>query len=85
MARARLADATRRASGELQPSHPRRLAAQLWLAVAAAQAGDCTGAAAQAQAARAIIGANGLAAHPEFAGAAATLRHPIGSCGVVLH
>jgi serine/threonine-protein kinase len=85
IARARLAQAIRDAGDELQPSHPRRLAAQLWLAAAAAQEGDCADAAAQAQAARAIIDANGLALHPELAGARAALGHPIGSCGVVMH
>jgi serine/threonine-protein kinase len=85
IARARLVRAIRAAAGELQPSHPRRLAAQLWLAVAAAQEGDCAGAAAQAQGARAIIDAKGLDSHPELAGARAALAHPIGSCGVVMH
>ncbi|MGN6789922.1 MAG: protein kinase domain-containing protein [Rhodanobacteraceae bacterium] len=84
-ARARLAQAIRHASDELQPSHPRRLAAQLWLAVAAAQAGDCTGAAAQATAARAIMDANHLAGHPELGSPLAMLRGPIGTCGVMMH
>jgi serine/threonine-protein kinase len=82
-ARTRLAQAIQRAGSELQPAHPRRLGAQLWLAVATAQAGDCKGAIAQMHAARAIIDANGLAAHPELAGARAALGRPIGSCGVV--
>ena len=82
-ARARLTRAIQRAGDELPPSHPRRLAAQLWLAVAAAQAGDCTAAAVQVQAARAIIDANGFAAHPELAGARAALRQPVGACGVL--
>src|SRR5690348_12907116 len=85
IARARLADAVRHASVELQPSHPRRLVAELWLALATAQAGDCTGAVAQAQAARAVIETNGLAAHPELAGVRAALRRPAGSCGVLMH
>ncbi len=85
VARTRLAHAILDAGGELQPSHPRRLVAQLWLAVAAAQAGDCAGAAAQVQAARAVIDANGLASHAELAGARAALGHPIGACGVLLH
>lgn len=85
IARARLTDAIRRAGGELQPSHPRRLAAQLWLAVAEAEAGDCTGAVAQIQTARAIIDTNGLAGHPEFGGARNALGHPLGSCGVLMH
>ena len=84
-ARTRLAQAIRGVGGELQPSHPRRLAAQLWLSVAAAQAGDCAGAAEQAQGARAIIDAKGLASHIELAGPRAVLGHPIGSCGVVMH
>jgi serine/threonine-protein kinase len=84
-ARTRLAQAIRRAGTELQPSHPRRLAAQLWLAVATAQADDCAGAAGQVRSARAIIDANGLAAHPELAGARAALRHAIGSCGVLMN
>jgi len=84
VARAQLADAIRRASAELQPSHPRRVAAQLWLALAMARAGDCTGATGQAQAARAIIDANGLAAHPELARARVELRHPAGSCGILM-
>ena len=83
-ARTRLARAIQRAAGELQPSHPRRLAAQLWLAVATAQAGDCTGATAQARAARATIDANGLASHPEFVEARAALRRSIGSCSVLM-
>ena len=83
-AHAQLAQAIQHASGELQPSHPRRLAAQLWLAAATAQAGDCAGAAAQLHDARAIIDANGLASHPEFADAQAALRHPIGPCGAFL-
>jgi serine/threonine-protein kinase len=83
-ARARLAGAIRSASGELQPAHPRRLAAELWLAVAMAQSGDCAGATAQAEAARGVIGANGLDVHPELAGAQAALRQPIGSCGALL-
>jgi serine/threonine-protein kinase len=81
-ARARLADAIRRASRELQPSHPRRLAAQLWLAVATAQTGDCAEAARQAQAAREVIDEDNLALHPELADASAALHHPIGACGV---
>jgi eukaryotic-like serine/threonine-protein kinase len=84
-AKARLAAAIPRASGELPPAHPRRLAAQLWLAVAAARGGDCTLAAAQARAAQTIIEANGLAAHPQLAGAGALLRRPIASCGVLLN
>ncbi|HKT41992.1 MAG TPA: serine/threonine-protein kinase [Rhodanobacteraceae bacterium] len=83
-ARARLAQAIQRTSGELQPSHPRRLAAQLWLAAATAQAGDCAGAVAQLHDARAIIDANGLASHPEFAGAQTALHHPVGACGVLM-
>ena len=85
IARARLARAIGAASDELQPSHPRRLAAQLWLAAATAQAGDCAGATAQAEAARGIIEANGLASHPELAEARAVLGHSIGKCGVVMH
>ncbi|HJR13754.1 MAG TPA: serine/threonine-protein kinase [Rhodanobacteraceae bacterium] len=85
LARARLVRAIQRASGELQPTHPRRLVAQLWLAVATAQAGDCAGATAQAQAARAIIDANGLASHPELAEARSELHHPIGSCGAPMN
>src|SRR5690348_7249332 len=85
IARARLARAIAAASDELQPSHPRRLAAQLWLAAATAQAGDCAGATAQAEAARGIIEANGLASHPELAEARAVLGHSIGKCGVVMH
>jgi serine/threonine-protein kinase len=83
-ARIRLAQAIQRASGELQPSHPRRVAARLWLALATAQAGDCTGAGAQVQAARAIIAANGLASHPELASPRAGLDHPVGACGVLM-
>ena len=82
-ARTRLAQAIQRAGGELPPPHPRRLAAQLWLAVATAQAGDCADATVQVQAASAIIDANGLAAHPEFSGAQAVLRYPMGSCGAL--
>ena len=84
-ARARLAQAIQRASGELPPSHPRRLAAQLWLAVAAARGGDCAEATAQAQTAHTLIAANGLAAHPELTGALTALRRPSASCGVVLN
>ena len=83
-ARARLVEAIQRAGGELPPSHPRRVAAQLWLAIATAQTGDCVGAMAQVQAARAIIDAQGLASQPELAGAQAALRHPIGPCGAFL-
>jgi eukaryotic-like serine/threonine-protein kinase len=82
-ARARLASAIQHASGELPPAHPRRLAAQLWLAVAAARAGDCAYATAQTKAARAITGAGDLAAHPQLAGAGALLRRPVASCGVL--
>jgi serine/threonine-protein kinase len=84
-ARTRLAQAIQSASSELQPSHPRRLAAQLWLAVATVQTGDCTGATVQVQAARAVIDANGLAAHPELAGAQAALRHPTGACSALVN
>jgi serine/threonine-protein kinase len=84
VARAQLARAIRRAGIELPPSHPRRVAAQLWLAVATAEAGDCAGAAAQASAARVIIDANHLAAHPELAGPLTGLSHPVGSCGVLM-
>jgi len=84
-ARTRLAQAIGRVSGELQPSHPRRLAAQLWLAVATAQAGDCASATAQVQAVRTVLDANGLGAHPEFARAQAALRHPIGSCSAPMN
>jgi serine/threonine-protein kinase len=84
-ARARLAQAIGRASAELQPAHPRRLAAQLWLAVAEARMGACTAADAQVQAANAIIIANHLAAHPVLAKAQAALGKPIGACGVFLH
>jgi serine/threonine-protein kinase len=82
-AKARLATAIQRASRELPPEHPRRLAAQLWLAVAAARVGDCAYAAAQARAARTIITAGALSSHPELAGASALLRRPIGSCGAL--
>jgi serine/threonine-protein kinase len=84
VARTQLAGAIRRAGIELPPSHPRRVAAQLWLAVATAEAGDCAGAAAQASAARVIIDANHLAAHPELAGPLAGLSHPVGSCEVLM-
>ena len=84
-ARARLAQAIRRASGELQPAHPRRLAAQLWLAVATARMGNCADARIQAQAARVIIEANRLGSHPELAAARAALGQPIGACGVILN
>jgi len=84
IAREQLVDAIQRASVELQPSHPRRLVAELWLAIATAESGDCTGAAAQAQAARAVIQANGLGSHPELAGPQAVLRNSTGSCGVLL-
>jgi serine/threonine-protein kinase len=82
-ARERLADAIRRAGEELQPSHPRRLAAQLWLAVASARAGDCRAAGAQVQAARAVIAANRMQAHPVLANVQAVLGRPIGACGIV--
>ena len=84
-ARTRLATAIQRASGELQPAHPRRLAAQLWLAVAAAHGGDCGYASTQALAARAIIDAGNLATHPELARAQAALHQPIASCGTLLN
>jgi len=82
-AKARLAAAIPRASHELPPAHPRRLAAQLWLAVASARGGDCKDAAVQARGAQAIIEANALAAHPELAEGEALLRRPIGSCNVL--
>jgi len=82
-AKARLAAAIPRASRELPPAHPRRLAAQLWLAVAAARSGDCADAAAQAREAQTVIAGNHLAAHPQLAGADALLRRPVGSCGVL--
>lgn len=84
-ARARLAAAIQQASSELPPAHPRRLAAQLWLALAAARSGDCADAAAQARAARGIIEAGALATHPELARADALLRQPVASCGVLWH
>lgn len=84
-AKARLVAAIAQASGELPPSHPRRLAAQLWLALAAARSGDCAFAAAQANAARGLIEAGDLAAHPELASTASLLHRPVASCGVVLH
>lgn len=84
-ARTRLAAAIRSASGELPTSHPRRLAAQLWLAVAAARSGDCTEASAQVRAARATIDANDLGRHPELASAQAALRRPMAPCGALLN
>jgi len=57
----------------------------LWLAVAEARAGDCSDARKQAQGARKIMDANGLASHPELVGARAALSQPIASCGAVLH
>ena len=84
-AKARLAAAIAHASSELPPAHPRRLAAQLWLAIAAARDGDCTYAAAQANAARAVIEAGDLAAHPDLARAQALLHRPMASCGIVLN
>ena len=83
-AKARLAAAIPRASRELPPAHPRRLVAQLWLAVASARSGDCASAAAQARAAQALIGPNGMASHPELAAAAGLLHRPIASCGILL-
>jgi serine/threonine-protein kinase len=82
-ARARLTAAIQRAGAELQPAHPRRLAAQLWLAVAAARAGDCSAAGAQVKATNAVIAANHLAAHPVLAPAQAALGQPIGACGAI--
>jgi len=79
-ARARLAAAIDNASRELPPTHPRQLAAQLWLAVAMARTGDCAAASAKAQATRTIIETNRLAAHPRLAGPEAMLHHPIASC-----
>jgi serine/threonine-protein kinase len=84
-ARTRLARAIQRASDELRPSHPRRLAGQLWLAIATAQAGDCVDAATQLRSARAIIDADHLAAHPELAGAQSALRQPVGGCGAPMN
>jgi serine/threonine-protein kinase len=84
-AKARLAIAIQHASRELPPAHPRRIAAQLWLAVAAARGGDCAYAAVQAKAAHAVIDADRLAAHPGLAGAGALLRQPIASCGALLN
>ncbi|HXD36705.1 MAG TPA: serine/threonine-protein kinase [Rhodanobacter sp.] len=79
-ARTRLTTAIQRASRELPPTHPRRLAAQLWLAIATARMGDCTTASGQAQMARAIIEANQLAMHPELIAPEAALRQPIATC-----
>jgi len=79
-ARARLTRAIQLSSTELPPAHPRRLEAQLWLAVAAARMGDCAYATAQAQAARRIIEANKLAAHPLFAGANTALQKSFAAC-----
>ncbi len=84
-AKARLAAAIPRASHELPPTHPRRLAAQLWLAVAAARSGDCAHATSQAKAARAVIEAGDLSSHPELARASALLGRPIGSCSALLN
>ncbi|KAA0068307.1 serine/threonine-protein kinase [Rhodanobacter sp. T12-5] len=84
-ARARLAVAIPRASHELPAAHPRRLAAQLWLAVAAARSGDCAYATAQTKAVRAITEAADLASHPELASASALLRRPIASCRALLN
>jgi serine/threonine-protein kinase len=84
-ARAELEQAIRRSSGEIQPAHPRRLVARLWLADATARAGDCSGARAQVQAARAIVDANHLAAQLELAPALAVLRKPVARCGVLLN
>ncbi len=84
-AKMRLAAAIQRASHELPSAHPRRLAAQLWLAVAAARGGDCASAAAQTNAARTIIEAGDLASHPELASASALLRRPIASCHALLN
>ncbi|WP_426688689.1 protein kinase domain-containing protein [Rhodanobacter ginsengiterrae] len=85
LAKARLAAAIPRTGSELPPAHPRRLAAQLWLAVAAARSGDCAYATAQAGAAGAIIRAGGPASHPELARASALLRRPLASCGTLLN
>ncbi|HET9835073.1 MAG TPA: serine/threonine-protein kinase, partial [Rhodanobacteraceae bacterium] len=84
-ARARLTQAIQRASAELQPTHPRRIVAQLWLAVADARMGDCTAANAQVRAARAVIAGNHLAAHPVLAPARAALSQPISTCGVLFN
>jgi serine/threonine-protein kinase len=84
-ARVNLEHAIQQASAELPPTHPRRLAAQLWLAVAEARAGDCSDAAKQAQGARKIMDANGLSSHPELVGARAALSQPVASCGAVLN
>lgn len=84
-ARARLAQAIQHAGTELSPAHPRRLSAQLWLAVASARMRDCASAKTQAQAARSIIDANGFAAHSELADARAALNQPLAACGVVLN
>lgn len=84
-ARARLTQAIQRADTELQPTHPRLLAAQLWLALATAQAGDCADATAQARAVWATATQAGLAAHPRLALAHASLNHPVASCGTILN
>lgn len=84
-ARTRVTRAIERAGVELRPSHPRMLMARLWLSVAASKAGDCGNAGAQAQAARKLIDANRLAAHPEFTGALAALRRPAAACGAILN
>lgn len=84
-ARARLAQALRHVGNELQGVHPRRLAAQLWLAQAMARAGDCAAATRQAGATIAVIGAHRLALHPELAAPLAALHQPAGRCGATLH
>lgn len=83
-AQARLTAAIQRAHGELQPTHPRLLAAQLWLALATAKAGDCAGATDQARAAWATASQVGLAAHPRLAAVHAELAHPLASCSAIL-
>jgi serine/threonine-protein kinase len=84
-ARARLAGAIADARGELPATHPRMLVAQLSLALATAQAGDCAAASDQARGAWAIATTGGLAAYPQFDAVRAALRRPVGHCGVILN
>jgi serine/threonine-protein kinase len=80
LARTGLATAIENASRELPPTHPRQLAAQLWLAIATARTGDCAAASARASAARRIIEASRLDGHPVLAGPEAMLHQPIATC-----
>ncbi len=81
--RRRLSTAVAKASAELDPSHPRRIESQLWLALADARAGDCERAIARTHALFAMISSSGMANHPFFVASREALRKET-TCGAEL-